>query len=140
MQLAQKKGSLPWAIWAEFRLEFICNFCPKNEVQMAHMDLIRTLNLIHLILLNQKMILQLYALSLTVLPCVLNASLNGSDDSLSAMSLWQLPVKGHSTWMLQFRPLTLVRSMQSLPCLTQGQQGCSLTPSLCDKIAWPCDH
>jgi len=26
-------------MWAEFRLEFICNFCPKNEVQTAHMDL-----------------------------------------------------------------------------------------------------
>jgi len=32
-------GSLPWATWADFRLEFICDFCPKSEVQMAHMDL-----------------------------------------------------------------------------------------------------
>jgi len=39
MQLAQKTGSLPWATWAEFRLEFIHDFCPKNEVQMACMDL-----------------------------------------------------------------------------------------------------
>jgi len=39
MQLAQQMGLLPWATWAEFRLEFICNFCSNNEVQMAHMDL-----------------------------------------------------------------------------------------------------
>jgi len=39
MQLAQQMGSLPWATWAEFRLEFICNFCLKNEVQMACTDL-----------------------------------------------------------------------------------------------------
>jgi len=39
MQLAQQMGSLPWATWAEFRLEFICDFCPKNEVQMACTDL-----------------------------------------------------------------------------------------------------
>jgi len=39
MRLAQQMGSLPWATWAEFRLKFICNFCPKNEVQMACMDL-----------------------------------------------------------------------------------------------------
>jgi len=39
MWLAQQTGSLPWATWAEFRLEFIHNFCPKNEVQTAHMDL-----------------------------------------------------------------------------------------------------
>jgi len=39
MQLAQQTGSLPWVTWAEFRLEFICDFCPKNEVQMARMDL-----------------------------------------------------------------------------------------------------
>ena len=51
----------------------------------------------------------------------------------------QLPVKGHLTWMLQFRPLTLVRSMQSLPCSTQGQQDCSLTPNSCNEIAWPHD-
>ena len=69
----------------------------------------------------------------------LNASLNGSDDSLSTMSLQQLPVKGCSIWTLQFRPLILVRYMQSLLCLTQGQQGCLLTPNLCDEIAWPHD-
>jgi len=39
MQLAQQTGSLPWVTWADFRLEFICNFCPKNEVQTAHTDL-----------------------------------------------------------------------------------------------------
>jgi len=39
MQLAQQMGSLPWVMWADFRLEFICNFCPKNEVQTACMDL-----------------------------------------------------------------------------------------------------
>jgi len=39
MQLAQQMGLLPWATWAEFRLEFIHDFCPKNEVQMACMDL-----------------------------------------------------------------------------------------------------
>jgi len=46
------------------------------------------------------MILQPYTLSLTVLTYALNTSLNGSDDSLSAMFLWQFLVKGHSTWML----------------------------------------
>jgi len=39
MQLTQQTGSLPWATWADFRLEFICDFCPKNEVQTARMDL-----------------------------------------------------------------------------------------------------
>jgi len=39
MRLAQQMGSLPWATWADFRLKFICDFCPKNKVQMAHMDL-----------------------------------------------------------------------------------------------------
>jgi len=39
MQLAQQMGSLPWVTWAEFRLEFIHDFCPKNEVQTAHTDL-----------------------------------------------------------------------------------------------------
>jgi len=32
-------GPLPWVTWAEFRLKFICDFCLKNEVQTAHMDL-----------------------------------------------------------------------------------------------------
>jgi len=32
-------GLLPWATWAEFRLEFIRDFCPKNEVQTACTDL-----------------------------------------------------------------------------------------------------
>jgi len=39
MWLAQKMGSLPWATWAEFRLKFICDFCPKNGVQTACTDL-----------------------------------------------------------------------------------------------------
>jgi len=39
MWLAQQMGSLPWVMWAEFRLEFICDFCPKNEVQTARTDL-----------------------------------------------------------------------------------------------------
>jgi len=39
MWLAQQMGLLPWATWAEFRLEFIHDFCLKNEVQMAHTDL-----------------------------------------------------------------------------------------------------
>jgi len=39
MWLTQQTGSLPWVTWAEFWLEFICDFCPKNEVQTAHTDL-----------------------------------------------------------------------------------------------------
>jgi len=39
MRLTQQTGSLPWATWADFRLEFICDFCLKNEVQTAHTDL-----------------------------------------------------------------------------------------------------
>jgi len=44
-------------------------------------------------------------------------------------------LRGHSTWMLQFRPLTLVRSTQSLPCSIQVQQVSSSTQSLCDVVA-----
>jgi len=39
MSLTQQRGSLPWATWADFRLEFIHDFCLKNEVQMARTDL-----------------------------------------------------------------------------------------------------
>jgi len=39
MRLTQQMGLLLWVTWADFRLEFICDFCPKNEVQMARMDL-----------------------------------------------------------------------------------------------------
>ena len=38
MQTAQSDGSLPWLSRADFRLEFVCKFCPKNEVQTAHTD------------------------------------------------------------------------------------------------------
>jgi len=38
MQLTQQTRSLPWVTWAEFRLEFIHNFCPKNEVQKDWYD------------------------------------------------------------------------------------------------------
>ena len=39
MKTAQSDRSLPWLSWADFRLEFVCKFCPKNEVQTAHTDL-----------------------------------------------------------------------------------------------------
>ena len=39
MRIAQSTGSLPWLSWADFRLEFVRDFCPKNEVQTARTDL-----------------------------------------------------------------------------------------------------
>ena len=90
--------------------------------------------------LDQKTIPQPYILTLKLLPLIQDASQSGRDDSLSAMSLQWLPVRGHSIWMLQFRPLTLVRSTQFLPCLIQGQQVSSLIQSSCDTITWPGNH
>jgi len=98
-----------------------------------------SLNLIHPILLNWKTISQSYILTLILLPLIPDASWSGNDNSLSAMSLQWLPVRGCLTWMLQFRPLTLVRSTQSLPCSVWVRQVSSLTQSLCDIIAWSCD-
>jgi len=39
MQLAQQMGSLPWATWAEFQLEFIpVLYCPPGSPYGLHMD------------------------------------------------------------------------------------------------------
>jgi len=32
-------GSLPWATWADFRLEFIHDFCPRMRFKWIRMDL-----------------------------------------------------------------------------------------------------
>jgi len=76
---------------------------------------------------------------LILLPLVLDTSWSGNDNSWSAISLQQLPAKGHSIWMSQFRLLILVRSIQSLTCSIQEQQVSSSTQSSCDIITWPCN-
>jgi Retrotransposon gag protein len=39
MRMYNVVGSLTYATWQEFALEFIAEFCPKNEVQMSRTDL-----------------------------------------------------------------------------------------------------
>ena len=39
MRSYQAIGSLPYATWMEFVVEFIADFCPKNEVQTLRTEL-----------------------------------------------------------------------------------------------------